>query len=472
VGPENLAYVLYTSGSTGRPKGVALEHQSAATFVQWAQTVFSPAELAGVLFATSVCFDLSIFEIFVPLSVGGKVIVVENALHMPTAEAQDEVTLINTVPSAMAELVRSQAVPETVKTVNLAGEALSETLVNEIYSSTGVEKVYNLYGPTEDTTYSSYTLTRPHQRVTIGKPLPNTQAYVLDAYRNPQPVGVPGELYLAGAGLARGYYGRPDLTAERFLANPFTREKGGRMYRTGDLCRWLGDGNLEYLGRLDHQVKIRGFRIELGEIESVLAQHASVRQCLVMAREDEPGDKRLVAYVVLEAGQSLAPPELRTHLKQSLPDYMIPSAVVELQALPLTSNGKVDRKALPAPEPSLRGEGSEFVTPRTATESALAVIWSEVLRVNTIGIHEDFFALGGHSLLATQVISRVQTRLGRAVPLRALFEYPTIAGLAKALEQVTATPVSAQETISRANRVAFLAPRPGAKHHENDQRRV
>lgn len=297
---ENLAYVLFTSGSTGRPKGVALEHRSASAFVQWAQKIFRPDELKAVLFSTSVCFDLSIFEMFVPLSTGGKVVIVQNALFLPTAEARNEVTLINTVPSAIMELLRAQAVPESVKTINLAGEALVQTLVDEIYDSTSVAKVYNLYGPTEDTTYSTYTLTREGERVTIGKPLPGTQAYVLDRVGNPQPIGVPGELHLAGTGLARGYFGRPDLTAERFVPNPFGGANSPRMYKTGDLCRWLVNGELEYLGRLDHQVKLRGFRIELGEIEAALSKHAGVQQCLVLAREDEPGDKRLVAYMVAD----------------------------------------------------------------------------------------------------------------------------------------------------------------------------
>ena len=433
VKPENLGYVLFTSGSTGRPKGVALEHRSAVMFVHWAQTVFTTQELAGVLLSTSVCFDLSIFEIFVPLSVGGKVIVVQNALYLPSADAKDEVTLINTVPSAMAELVRIKAVPESIKTINLAGEALPESLVNEVYAATKVEKLYNLYGPTEDTTYSTYTLTRSNQRVTIGRPLPNTQAYVLDAHGNTQPIGVPGELYLAGEGLARGYYGRPDMTAERFLTNPFRSESSARMYRTGDLCRWLPDGNLEYLGRLDRQVKLRGFRIELGEIESVLAKHSSVRQCLVMAREDEPGLKRIVAYVVAAAGETPQEDTLRNHLKLSLPEFMVPSAFVALDAFPLSPNGKIDRKALPAPEYKQPVEG--YTAPRTPIEELIAGTWAEVLRLPQVGIHDDFFVLGGHSLLATQVISRVRQACGVELPLRSLFEAPTVAGLAALVEK-------------------------------------
>ena len=300
AGPMNLAYVLFTSGSTGRPKGVAIEHRAAAAFVHWANQVFTSQELRGVLLSTSICFDLSVFEIFVTWSAGGKVIVAENAMYLPSLPAKDEVTLINTVPSAMAELVRMKGVPESVVTVNLAGEPLPETLVSQIYERTSVRRVYNLYGPTEDTTYSTYTLVKPTTLVTIGKPIANSQAYILDSLYQPVPIGVSGELYLAGEGLSRGYYGRPDLTAERFVPNPLSARPSARMYRTGDLCRWLPGGDIQYLGRADHQVKLRGFRIELGEIESALDAHPALRQSVVMAREDEPGEKRLVAYVVAD----------------------------------------------------------------------------------------------------------------------------------------------------------------------------
>ncbi len=300
VKPGNLAYVLFTSGSTGRPKGVAIEHRSAATFIHWANEAFTPQEVAGVLLSTSICFDLSVFEIFVTWSAGGKIIVAENALYLPTLPAKNEVTLINTVPSAMAELVRMDGVPDSVKVVNLAGEALPDALVEQIYASTAVKKVYNLYGPTEDTTYSTYTLVRPGVAVTIGRPIANSQTYIVDSQLRPVPIGVPGELYLAGEGLARGYFGRDDLTAERFVANPFSHQPASRMYRTGDVCRWLADGNIQYLGRVDHQVKVRGFRIELGEIETALDSMPGVRQSVVMAREDEPGNKRLVAYLVAD----------------------------------------------------------------------------------------------------------------------------------------------------------------------------
>jgi amino acid adenylation domain-containing protein/FkbH-like protein len=459
VAPGNLAYVLFTSGSTGRPKGVAIEHRSVATFVQWAQDVFTPQELSGVLFSTSMCFDLSVFEMFVPLSVGGKIILAENALYLPTLSAKNEVTLINTVPSAMAELVRMAGVPDSVRTVNLAGEALPETLVEQVYSSTRTERLYNLYGPTEDTTYSTYTLVRRGAPVTIGSPITNSQAYILDARLNPVPVGVSGELYLAGEGLARGYYGRPDLTSERFIPNSFNSEPGARMYRTGDLARYLPDGNIEYLGRMDHQVKLRGFRIELGEIENALDSHPRVQQSVVLAREDAPGDKRLVAYIVLnpehrepDDTQNGDPiPQLRRWLGEQLPEFMIPSAFVLLDFMPLSSNGKINRSVLPAPESSL-GDGATYVAPRTHLEEDLVAIWSEVLRVPRIGIYDDFFSLGGHSLLATQVISRIRTSLRVELPLRVMFEATKIAELAARINEVKGTSMMVLPPLQRAPR--------------------
>ena len=434
VSPSNLAYVLFTSGSTGRPKGVAIEHQSAATFVYWAQQAFRPEQLAGVLLSTSICFDLSIFEMFVPLSVGGKVIIADNALLLPSLPAKNEVTLINTVPSAMAELLRMNGVPESVNTVNLAGEALPETLVEQIYANTKASQVYNLYGPTEDTTYSTYTLVPSGARVTIGRPIANSQAYILDAERKPVPIGVPGELYLAGAGLARGYYGRADLTSERFVANPFANDLTARMYRTGDLARFLPDGDIDYLGRIDHQVKLRGFRIELGEIETVLLAHPAVERAVVVVREDTPGDKRLVAYLVAASASMLDFAVLRNWVREQLPEYMVPVAWVEMPSLPLTPNGKVDRKNLPAPEYQRAELAGEYQEARTPAEEVMAGIWAEVLKLDRVGIHDQFFELGGHSLLATQVVSRIRHAFQVELPLRALFEAPTVAELAERVE--------------------------------------
>jgi len=298
AGPNNLAYVIYTSGSTGRPKGVAIEHRSTVGLLYWAQDVFSE-DIAGTLASTSICFDLSVFELFVPLSFGGTIILAEDALQLPHLAAADRVTLINTVPSAMTALLKMNGVPRSVRTVNLAGEPLSTQLVKQIYERKTITRVFDLYGPSEDTTYSTLALRGSQGPATIGRPIANTQLYILDPNLNPVPIGVAGELYIGGAGLARGYLNRPELTAEKFIPNPF--QENTRLYKTGDLARYLPDGNIEFLGRIDHQVKIRGFRIELGEIEAVLAQHPAVREVAVVAREDTPGDKRLVAYVVQDS---------------------------------------------------------------------------------------------------------------------------------------------------------------------------
>jgi amino acid adenylation domain-containing protein len=441
INGQNLAYVIYTSGSTGRPKGVGITHASAVTLMHWAREVFSAEELSGVLASTSICFDLSVYEVFVPLCWGGKVIVSGNALELPDLAAREEVKLVNTVPSAMQELVRSGRVPRSVVTVNLAGEALTASLVKQVYGMGNVRRLLNLYGPSEDTTYSTFTWLKREEfeekeQVTIGKPVWNTQAYVVDELLGPVPQGVPGELYMGGAGVARGYLNRPEITAERFVPNPFVSQNAGgeRMYRTGDLVRWLPDGNLEYLGRLDHQVKIRGFRIELGEIESTLQEHESVRQAVVMVREDKPGDKRLVAYVVMEpeAEESQAGAwmiRLQEHLQKKLPNYMVPSLYVEMQDMPLTQNGKIDRKKLPSPETEVVQQ--EYVGPRNPTEETLCRIWQEVLRRERVGIHDNFFALGGHSLLAAQLVTRIRDSFKVEISIRALFEAPTAGKMTK-----------------------------------------
>jgi amino acid adenylation domain-containing protein len=472
VQPGHLAYVIYTSGSTGKPKGVAIEHRNTVNFIHWARRIFSPEELDGVLFATSICFDLSILESFVPLSCGGRVILVEDVLDLPSLLHPEEVKLINTVPSAMRELLRVGGLPESVRTVNLAGEPLPRTLADQIYEQTRVEKVYDLYGPSETTTYSTFARRQPGGAATIGRPIANTQIYLLDKNLEPVPVGVPGEMYIGGEGVTRGYLHAPELTAERFVPNPFGGEskrvqpyprefarKGGPenasenpatrtrrpalLYRTGDLARWRPDGTIEFLGRADNQVKIRGFRVELGEIEAVLVQHPVIRECVVAALEDSPGSKRVVAYLVPEPDKAAATVgELRRFLEIKLPAHMVPSVFVFLDALPLTPNGKVDRKALPAPEPARREPGETFVAPATATEETLARIWREVLRVEQVGTQDNFFELGGHSLLMTQVISRVREAFQVELPMRSFFETPTITALAVAIEALIIQQVS------------------------------
>src|SRR6185369_7749327 len=336
ISAANLAYVIYTSGSTGRPKGVAITHHSASVLLRWSHELFTAAELAGVLCSTSVCFDLSIFELFAPLTAGGAVILAHNALELPELAAREQVTLINTVPSAMTELLRVGGVPQSVLTVNLAGEPLPRRLADGVYAQEQVQRLWNLYGPTEDTTYSTAALVRRDEEPTIGRPVAETRAYVLDQRLEPVAVGVRGDLYLAGEGLARGYLNRPWLTAERFVPDPHSAHPGARMYRTGDVARWLAAGELEYLGRLDHQVKVRGYRIELGEIEAAIAGHEAVSECVVVARANKAGDLRLVAYVVAANGTAPSAAELRESIRQQLPEYMAPSLFVTLNALPLT----------------------------------------------------------------------------------------------------------------------------------------
>ncbi len=434
---KNLAYVLYTSGSTGRPKGVMLTHESAAAMLGWAHEQFAKEELQGVLAGTSICFDLSVFELFVPLTCGGMVIVAEDVLSLAELSNRNEVTLINTVPSAMVELLRLGAVPESVRTVNLAGEALDGGLVAAIYELPHVQAVWNLYGPTEDTTYSTAgEVARGARKPNIGRVVTGSRLYIVDERQQLVPVGAAGELVLGGVGLARGYWGRPELTAERFVPDGLSGETGGRLYRTGDLARYQRDGAAEYLGRMDQQVKLRGFRIELGEIESALLAHEWVQEAAVVAQATG-SSQRLVAYVVLSGGsersQSEVTSELQGHLGGLLPEFMLPSALVVLPALPRTPNGKLDRKELPAI--SQWGE-ARMLTSRelTPVEQLVAGIWSEVLGRPELGPEDNFFALGGHSLLATQVLSRLRTQFGVELPLRLLFETPTIASLARALQ--------------------------------------
>ncbi|MFT7461975.1 MAG: amino acid adenylation domain-containing protein [Pseudohongiellaceae bacterium] len=427
---DALAYVIYTSGSTGVPKGTAIEHRSLVTLVHWSRENYSDAELAGVLGSTSICFDLSTWEIFVTLSWGGRLVLVENALELATAPARDKVTLVNTVPSAIAELIRMDGVPPSVKTVNLAGEALRADLVDKVYGL-GVTRVCDLYGPSEDTTYSTYAQREVGGPEIIGKPVGNTRAYLLDARMRPVPLGVAGEIHLAGAGLARGYLNRPDVTAERFIPDPFSDEPGARLYRTGDLARYRPDGNMELVGRIDHQVKVRGFRIELGEIEIALGKHPAVKDTVVMAREDTPGEKRLVAYVVYKAQPGPTAAELRKTLRESMPEYMVPTAIVALDELPRTPNGKTDRKALPVPEADRSQLETSYAAPDSDIERQIAEIWQKILQVEKVGVRDNFFDLGGHSLHLIRVHGELRTGLGLEIPMVDMFQFPTVAALAK-----------------------------------------
>ncbi|MET0396507.1 MAG: amino acid adenylation domain-containing protein, partial [Longimicrobiaceae bacterium] len=437
VDPENLAYVVFTSGSTGRPKGVMVRHSSVVVLLHWLRESMSDAERSSMLFSTSVSFDVSVGEIFGTLAWGGKLVLVENALELPSVPAGEAVSCVGTVPTVAAELVRMGGIPASVRAVNLAGEAVPAALARALHGLGHVEIVRNLYGPTEDTVFSTLSLVPAGaDPVPMGRPLANTRAYVLDRHLQPVPVGVVGELYLAGGGLARGYDRRPELTAERWLPLPFG-EPGGRMYRTMDRVRWRPDGELEYFGRADFQVKVRGFRIELGEVEAALGSHPAVRDVVAVVRDDsapgEPGDRRIVAYAVQDGDEPPTPAGLREHAARRLPAHMVPSVVMVLEALPLSPNGKVNRRALPPPDAP--AADAEPVAPRTLVEEILAEVWCEVLKLERVGVFDDFFALGGHSLLATRVIARVHEEVGEDVPLRVMFDTPTIAGMAAYLEE-------------------------------------
>ena len=444
---RHLAYVIYTSGSTGVPKGVAIEHANTLNLLAWARHEFSADELGQTLFATSTNFDLAVFELFVPLSCGATVHLRRDVLAVT---ADDPLSLINTVPSGIDALLRARRIPAGVRTINLAGEALKPALVEQLFAGTPVEQVVNLYGPSETTTYSTWVrMGREHSgRVLIGRPIANTQVYILDARGEPMPVGVAGEIYIGGDGVARGYLNRPELTAERFVRDPFQADAQARMYKTGDLGRWLPDGTIDYLGRNDFQVKLRGFRIELGEIEAKLAACEGVREAVVLAREDRPGDKRLVAYVTANAGHTLSVSALRDALQGQLPEYMVPSAFVLLDAFPLTPNGKLDRSALPPPD-GLATASRDYEAPHEGIEQAVAGIWQDLFAIERVGRHDDFFELGGHSLLAVQMVSHVRDQLGMEVALRELFAHPLLHEFARAVQQAGVSKLGRIERVER-----------------------
>jgi amino acid adenylation domain-containing protein len=458
---QNLAYVMYTSGSTGQPKGVMCEHGGLVNYLCWVNAGPLGDPELSVPLTTKLTFDMCLKQLSPPLLRGGQVwILPEEVLAEPTkllsALAARTKVGLNCVPSLWTAILHAiqsgQAKPpgEGLAYVFFGGEPLSKELVARSLSVLPHLQIWNIYGPTEATANASAARITSGEEVTIGRPIANAQIYILNSSLHPVPIGVAGELYIGGAGVARGYLNRPELTAEKFIPDPFRVLPGARMYKTGDLARYRPDGNIEFLGRTDHQVKIRGFRIELGEIEAALGRHPAVREAVVMAREDKPGDpsaslltdpstslrieKRLVAYVVAEREPLPTTTDLRNFLKEKLPEYMVPAVFVLLDALPLMPNGKIDRRALPSPDRSRPELDKVFVAPRTPTEESLVEIWVQLLNIERVGVHDNFFDLGGHSLLATQLVSRMREAFQVEIPLRRLFEAPTVAGLAESIE--------------------------------------
>jgi amino acid adenylation domain-containing protein len=433
---HHLAYVIYTSGSTGQPKGVLVEHGNLANFLQSMQREPGLSASDRLLAVTTLSFDIAGLELYLPLICGAQVVVASRAATADAAQLlqliqQHDITVLQATPATYRLLLNAGWLGTAQLTALCGGEALPGELARKLKPR--VKQLWNMYGPTETTIWSSsHAVDVEDAVVPIGKPIANTQIYVLDPRRQPVPVGVSGELFIAGAGVARGYWNRPELNAERFTTNPFSDQPGARLYKTGDTGRYRPDGTLEYLGRNDTQVKVRGFRIELGEVEAQLAKHAAIDQVVVVALPDSSGELRLVGYVT-PAG---APDNeaLRTFLKTRLPDYMVPGAYVRLDNMPLTANGKVDRKALPAP--NLAGVLASYTKPHTELEQELCEIWRGVLDVERVGVNDNFFDLGGHSLLAVQLLTQLQERLSVSLPMRALFESPTVADLAGRIDAI------------------------------------
>jgi amino acid adenylation domain-containing protein len=435
----DLAYVIYTSGSTGRPKGVQVTHGALVSFLLAMRKLLAITPHDALLAVTTLSFDIAGLEIFLPLIVGARVELVPREVAGDGARLAarlDEpgITLLQATPATWRLLLEGGWAGKPALTMLCGGEALPRALADRLLEKGAA--LWNVYGPTETTIWSSAARVEPGDGpVPIGRPIAGTQMYVLDARLRPVPVGVTGELYIGGAGVARGYLGRPALTAERFLPDPFGTAAGARLYRTGDLARWRPDGSLECLGRIDHQVKIRGFRVELGEVEAALLRHPAVREAVVVAREDASGEQALVAYTVARPEAGLAAAELRRGLQETLPEYMVPSAFVALEALPLTPNGKVDRKALPPPGLARPSAGSFHVPPRGPIEEALAGIWGELLGRERVGVHDNFFDLGGHSLSATQLLARLRDTFAVEASLRDFLDEPTVAGLSRLVER-------------------------------------
>jgi amino acid adenylation domain-containing protein len=470
---DNLAYVIYTSGSTGRPKGVMISHRSLVNYLYWCVRAYDVAGGSGAPVHSSIGFDLTVTGLFAPLLAGRSVVLgAAQGIEALTSILRFETcySFIKLTPSHLDLLSRTaaatgEAPAVTAKMLIIGGEALSGESLSLWREYLPATRIVNEYGPTETVVgccvYEVAQGSRLDGPVPIGRPIANTQLYILDEHFNPLPPGITGELLIGGDGLARGYRNSPDLTAQKFIPHPFSREAGARLYRTGDRVRYLPDGNIEFLGRLDEQVKLRGYRVEPGEIEAVLREHQGIREAVVIVDENAHGVKRLAAYFVPATTGSPTTAELRRHLKERLPEYMLPTSLMALEEVPLTANGKVDRKALSALECDRPELTEGFTAPRTETEKALSEIWSQVLDIRQIGVHDNFFELGGHSLIATQIISRARDAFGVELPLSTLLKSPTVAHFAAAIDEARSNSVARRRSrivpTSRATRYAKLS---------------
>jgi amino acid adenylation domain-containing protein len=437
---SDIAYVLYTSGSTNLPRGVMIPHSAISNHMSWIEEAFAIDEQDAVLQKTPFSFDASVWEFYAPLLTGGRLVMAlpggqQDSAYLVQVLREQQISLLQVVPSLLRMLLSEAGLSalQSLRYVFAGGEALPLELQERFAARFSDTRLCNLYGPTETTIDASFHVCVGDENgltVPIGRPIANNRLYLLDQQQQLAPRGVAAELYLAGAGVGRGYLGRPELTAERFVPNPFSEREGARLYKSGDMCRYLA-GSVEFLGRVDHQVKLRGFRIELGEIEAVLGQHHAVHSAAVLVKEET----HLVAYVVLDQAQSATTSELRSFLQKKLPEHMVPSVFVTLDVMPLSPSGKIDRRTLAALENAGHQSETEFVAPRTPVEEQLAAIWSRILGVERIGINHDFFEMGGHSILAAELMAEVRETFRVALPLGSLFEKPTVAGLAEAIER-------------------------------------
>jgi amino acid adenylation domain-containing protein len=431
--PEDPAYVIYTSGSTGKPKGVMVPHRAVVNFLASMAREPGLGSSDRLVAVTTLSFDIAVLELLLPLSVGAQVFLAsrDQAVDGEALRAlveSSQATVMQATPATWRLLIEAGWRGGTGFKALVGGEGLPPDLAQQLLERAG--ELWNMYGPTETTVWSTcWKVQQPEHGISIGRPIANTQVHILDAHGQVCPIGVPGEMYIGGDGVTLGYLNRPELTAERFVVDPFSQAPGARLYRTGDRGRWRHDGLLEHMGRLDFQVKVRGYRIELGEIEAALEEHGAVKQSVVVVRGKTAEDARIVAYVTVRSGESITGSELRRFLRKTLPEHMLPNVFVELEQLPLTDNGKVNRRALPPPAEEQRSAEDAFIAPRTPIEQAIALVWQDLLGVPRVSVLDNFFELGGHSLLAAQMVARLAQTTDIRLDLRSVI-FETVEQLA------------------------------------------